>query len=271
MAARKSVQPRTLSIPKRILKMPADPRKPDSCSDQIGYLAMVNDLAAKLFALASLKKAFRENLDYPEPTDADLRESLEQGDWAATRNIAINILDLGDKQWAWRPNSLVHIAWPGDHEPTAVDWAVWDYVARWLNHLLATAHDFLQGTEDKLPTRAQIIALADAAKAFQMAFPAIASADGRGGQAPKRRIVVDLAKKTITFDDATYDVDSDQALRWVQVLASHLGEWISGPDLEKYDPNLIGVRTDKLQLYLPKAILNLIESQPGKGSRLRVA
>jgi hypothetical protein len=32
-----------------------------------------------------------------------------------------------------------------------------------------------------------------------------------------------------------HDVRSEQALRWVKVLAEHPGEWISGPELEEHD------------------------------------
>ena len=45
---------------------------------------------------------------------------------------------------------------------------------------------------------------------------------------PPPRLTMDLPRKTLTLDGVTYDVASDNALRWVQVLAEHPGEWISG-------------------------------------------
>jgi hypothetical protein len=87
---------------------------------------------------------------------------------------------------------------------------------------------------------------------------------------PLPRLTVDLARKTITLDGTPYDVDSDNALRWVKVLADHPGEWISGQDLEKYDSGLINAKTNRLRHFLPDAILSLIDSETGKGSRIRL-
>jgi hypothetical protein len=84
------------------------------------------------------------------------------------------------------------------------------------------------------------------------------------------RLTVDLVKKTITLDGVGYDVSSTQALRWIKVLADHPGEWISRPQLKDYDPDLDGCRTDHLKEYLPDAILNLIDSKTGAGSRIRL-
>jgi hypothetical protein len=81
------------------------------------------------------------------------------------------------------------------------------------------------------------------------------------------RLIVNLANKTITLDGQIYDVRSENALRWVKVLADHAGEWISSTKLREYDEELDGVRTDKLTL--PDAIAKLIESQRGAGSRVR--
>jgi hypothetical protein len=86
---------------------------------------------------------------------------------------------------------------------------------------------------------------------------------------PPPRISVDLARKTITLDGTRYDVPSDNALRWVKVLAAHPGEWISSTELKKYDPELQSVRTDRWHRFLPPAILSLINSDTGKGSRIR--
>jgi hypothetical protein len=85
------------------------------------------------------------------------------------------------------------------------------------------------------------------------------------------RLKVDLACKTLTLDGTANDVPSVQALRWVKVLADHPGEWVSGPDLPTHDQDLDGVRTDRLKKHLPTEVLSLLDSEPGKGSRLRLA
>ncbi len=84
----------------------------------------------------------------------------------------------------------------------------------------------------------------------------------------KHLLDVALEKMTITLDGVEFDVKSVQALRWVNVLADHPGEWISGKDLADHDDGLVDVRTDKLKTQLPDAIQNLIDSRTGAGSRL---
>lgn len=83
------------------------------------------------------------------------------------------------------------------------------------------------------------------------------------------RLTVDLACKTVTLDGTKYDVSSDNAIRWVKVLADHPGEWISGSELTKYDSDLI-VRTDRLKRFLPTQVRALIEQRTGAGSRIRL-
>jgi hypothetical protein len=83
------------------------------------------------------------------------------------------------------------------------------------------------------------------------------------------RLTVDVARKTITLDGETDDVTSDAALRWVKVLAEHPGEWISAVELRKHDPELDSARTDRLKKLLPERVQHLIDSETGKGSRLR--
>lgn len=84
------------------------------------------------------------------------------------------------------------------------------------------------------------------------------------------RLTVNLACKTITLDGEKHEVSSDQALRWVKVLADHPGEWISSTDLSRYDGELINCRTDHLRKHLTAALQSLIDSDRGKGSRLRL-
>ncbi len=85
------------------------------------------------------------------------------------------------------------------------------------------------------------------------------------------RITVDLQKRTVTFDGKTHDVTSEQALRWLKVLADRPGEWVSSKGLERYDPELLQVRTDHLRKYLPEEICFLIDSKTGAGSRLHLS
>jgi hypothetical protein len=85
-----------------------------------------------------------------------------------------------------------------------------------------------------------------------------------------RQLIVDLACKTITLDGTIHDVTSDSALRWVKVLAEHPGEWFASNELKRCDHELDGVRTDHLRKFLPDAILTFIDSETGKGSRIRL-
>jgi hypothetical protein len=84
------------------------------------------------------------------------------------------------------------------------------------------------------------------------------------------RLVVDLARKMITLDGKTLEIGSENALRWVKVLSEHPLEWISSSDLEKLDPELASKRTDRWKKDLPRAIRSLIDSDTGKGSRIRL-
>jgi len=87
---------------------------------------------------------------------------------------------------------------------------------------------------------------------------------------PLPRLIVDIEKEQATFDGKPYEVSSKNALRWIKVLGEHAGEWISGIDLKRYDSELDGARTHKLKPYLPDPILALIDSETGKGSRIRL-
>jgi hypothetical protein len=101
--------------------------------------------------------------------------------------------------------------------------------------------------------------------------------DGRRGQGGNVQmgdgglsLSISVETLTVASNGKVYDVASGQALRWLNVLAKHPGEWIAGRALKDYDGELDGVRTDKLKQHLPSEILALIESDPGKGSRLRM-
>jgi hypothetical protein len=88
---------------------------------------------------------------------------------------------------------------------------------------------------------------------------------------PPPRLTVDLARRTLTLDGEPYDVRSVAALRWVKVLADHPGEWIGSADLKKHDPDLEAPRTTRWRALLPEPIRSHIDSEPGRGSRLRLA
>jgi hypothetical protein len=94
------------------------------------------------------------------------------------------------------------------------------------------------------------------------------SPTARGSESPPR-LTIDLAKREVILEGERIDVNSEQALRWIKVLAEHSGEFISSCQLQEYDPNLINIRTDKLKAFLPPKILALIDSQTGAGSRIR--
>ncbi len=79
---------------------------------------------------------------------------------------------------------------------------------------------------------------------------------------------MDLGRKTITLDGVAHDVDSYQALRWIIVLAEHLGEWISSTELKGHDPELDDPRPDRLKRLLPVEICQLISTNRRKGARL---
>jgi hypothetical protein len=104
------------------------------------------------------------------------------------------------------------------------------------------------------------------ASAYARALP-----HGAVGPQATPRIVVHLGQQTIAVDGSIFEVGSESALRWVRVLAQHPGEWISAAQLEKYDGDLIAVRTDRLRRELPAAVAGLIESEVAKGSRIKVA
>lgn len=88
---------------------------------------------------------------------------------------------------------------------------------------------------------------------------------------PPPRLTVDLERMSVTLDGVTHDVKSEQALRWVRVLANNPGQWYSSSQLEAEDAELIKPRTDRLMTKLPDPISKLIDPLPGKGSRICLA
>lgn len=89
-------------------------------------------------------------------------------------------------------------------------------------------------------------------------------------ETPPPRLQVDLACMTVTLDGHKHELDSKQALRWIKVLAEHPGQWISKSELQGYDRELDGTRTDRLKKFLPADVSSLIESKTGKGTRIRL-
>ena len=100
-------------------------------------------------------------------------------------------------------------------------------------------------------------------------YAALRLDDGQSqSQQTHRRLIVDIATRTVSLDGQEWDVRSVNALRWVQILADRPKEWITSSDLEKLDNELINIRTDRLKKYLPEPIRDLIEAKTGAGSRL---
>jgi hypothetical protein len=123
--------------------------------------------------------------------------------------------------------------------------ATYDHLARWVV-------DSTHATEAAAQERAELLTRVDSTEPVPL------------------RLSVDLARMTITLGGAAYDVPSRAALRWVKVLSTHPGEWVSGTDLARHDPELDGTRTDRLRRHLPPEVLALIDSAPRRGSRLRL-
>jgi hypothetical protein len=98
-----------------------------------------------------------------------------------------------------------------------------------------------------------------------------ARAGSPGPPPPARRLTVDLDRRTLTLDGVEYDVSSQSALQWVQVLADRPGEWVSSSDLPKLTNNeLLDKRTDRYKRHLPEQVLALLDSETGAGSRIRL-
>jgi hypothetical protein len=85
-----------------------------------------------------------------------------------------------------------------------------------------------------------------------------------------QRLHVDLGAKLLTLDGTSYPVASERALRWVRILAERSPNWVSGKELPKLDPDLLSERTDKFKPALPSKVRDLIDSQTGAGSRIRL-
>ena len=91
------------------------------------------------------------------------------------------------------------------------------------------------------------------------------------GRKKVRKVRVNLKSWTVSIDDAFYTLDSEQAVRWIKVLAANRGVLISSGGLAKYDPELIDPRTDRIRKKLPEPVTALLETVPKKGTRMRLA
>lgn len=87
----------------------------------------------------------------------------------------------------------------------------------------------------------------------------------------KKGFSVNIPKLTATLNGKTFDLTGDNQARWLHVLATNPGVWVSGPRMEDYDPELLGVRTDRARKDLPGEIEVLIETTTRKGARLTLA
>lgn len=88
---------------------------------------------------------------------------------------------------------------------------------------------------------------------------------------PTPQLLIDVDCGTATLNGERFDIPSKAALRWLRILAHNPGQWFSSKDLEAHDCELVDVRTDRLRSYLPEEIGRLVDSQTGRGSRLRLA
>jgi hypothetical protein len=89
------------------------------------------------------------------------------------------------------------------------------------------------------------------------------------GELQEAALTVNLPRQQVTYKGERFDVPSAQALRWLQVLVNHPGEWIAASELHDYDSELVSVRTDKLLPHLPEVVRGMIERKTGAGSRLK--
>jgi hypothetical protein len=85
---------------------------------------------------------------------------------------------------------------------------------------------------------------------------------------PRPRLTVNLNRMEITLDGVVMECDSPQALRLLNVYASHPGEWILAAELTDYDAQLDGAKPHVLKKYLPDSVRSLLQSHKQKGSRL---
>jgi hypothetical protein len=87
---------------------------------------------------------------------------------------------------------------------------------------------------------------------------------------PPPRLTVNLPGMTVTLDDNTYNTDSKQALRWLQILADHPGEWLSSTECATLSNDaLMGdYRPHRLMHKLPEPVRTLIETNRRKGYRI---
>jgi hypothetical protein len=85
---------------------------------------------------------------------------------------------------------------------------------------------------------------------------------------PGPRLTVDPDRMEITLDGDVLECDSQQALRLLEVYASHPGVWIRASELKDYDDQLDGAKPHVLKKYLPDSVRSLIQSHKQKGTRL---
>ncbi|HEX6985579.1 MAG TPA: hypothetical protein VF170_09390, partial [Planctomycetaceae bacterium] len=84
----------------------------------------------------------------------------------------------------------------------------------------------------------------------------------------RHTLTVDVERGVAVLDGTAFPINSPQALRWLKVLLDRDGRPVSSSELEDFDPELLGARTDRLKKLLPPQIRALIHSKTGTGSRL---
>jgi len=84
---------------------------------------------------------------------------------------------------------------------------------------------------------------------------------------PSTAVQVDVEESSIVVFNRRYVVD-DQLLQLMRLLLEEPGAWVSSTYITD-DPLFAGARIDRLRKRFPVAVQDLIESQAGKGYRLR--
>lgn len=94
-------------------------------------------------------------------------------------------------------------------------------------------------------------------------------------QPPKLSIplIVDVKQltATVTATGKIFSLKKEADARWLKVLIDCPGNWVSGSALENLDPELMGVRTDRMHKRLPAPVKKLVEQKRGDGARIKLA
>ncbi len=85
------------------------------------------------------------------------------------------------------------------------------------------------------------------------------------------RLVVDVPKLVAIFDGKQFDLKGEKQAQWLKVLADNPMVWISGPSMKYHNPDLDGIRADRLYNSLPPKLKRAVDSSTRNGHRFRLA